>query len=123
MKTDQYSVGTKEPDSSQGTIVDEALLNYMKGGIKSSSNGLRHLTTKMLGQLQDITKSHWDQQHINNKEKLNKIVNSPEADILIHDHSVTRLPKGKAQKIYESYTIELSVLTDPHLFQFIQVSF
>ena len=120
MKTEQHSVGTKEPDSSQGTIVDEALLNYMKGG--PTSRGLRHLTTKMLGQLQDITKSHWDQQHINNKEKLNKIVNSPKDDILIHDHSVKRLPKGKAQQIYESYTIELSVLTDPHLFEFIQVS-
>jgi len=36
---------------------------------------------------------------------------------------VTRSPRGNAKKVYETHTIELCVLTDPYLFDFIQTEF
>ena len=116
----------KELNSSKIAIVDGAssVLKYLKGNDKalnSSSLPLRDLTIKMLEQLHHITKKHWEQQHIVNKGKLHKILTAAESATLVHDHSVTRSPRGNAKKVYETHTIELCVLTDPYLFDFIKV--
>ena len=100
--------------------MDDLVLNYYKGTDYPSS-GLKHMTNKMLQQLHQVTKNHWDNQHELNKDSLRKILNSPQDDILVHEHSVKRLPHGKAKKIYEHHTIEICVITDPYLWNWIQV--
>ena len=120
------SSSLKDLNSSKIAIVDGAssVLKYLKGNDKalnSSSLPLRDLTIKMLEQLHHITKKHWEQQHIVNKGKLHKILTAAESATLVHDHSVTRSPRGNAKKVYETHTIELCVLTDPYLFDFIKV--
>eukprot|EP00091_Calanus_sinicus_P016504 TRINITY_DN35902_c0_g1_i1.p1 TRINITY_DN35902_c0_g1~~TRINITY_DN35902_c0_g1_i1.p1 ORF type:complete len:134 (+),score=18.53 TRINITY_DN35902_c0_g1_i1:3-404(+) len=77
----------------------------------------------MLQQLHQVTKEHWEDQHELNKDSLRKILNSPQDHILVHDHSVKRLPSGKAKKIYETHTIEICVITDPYLWNWIQTNF
>jgi hypothetical protein len=108
----------QEPNTFSGAIVDHLVLNYYKGTDYQSS-GLKHIPKKMLQQLHQVTKNHWDNQHELNKDSLRKILNSPKDDILVHEHSVKRLPNGKAKKIYEHHTIEICVITHPYLWKWI----
>jgi hypothetical protein len=61
----------QEPNTSSGAIVDDLVLNYYKGTDYPSS-GLQHMTNKMLQQLHQVTKNHWDNQHELNKDSLSK---------------------------------------------------
>ena len=110
----------EEPDFSKGDIVDNVVLDPLM-----ESPLLKNLNISRLQQLQTKTKEHWDQQHIDKKEQLNKILKAPEGDILVHKHSVMRDKKGKdnSHLRYQNQTIELCVLTDPYLFDFIKVFF
>ena len=111
----------KAPNTSNGAIIDDVALNYYKGNNDYPKPGLKNMNNKMLGQLHEMTKDHWEIQHTVNKDHLNKILKSPVDDILVHEHSVKRLPRGKAKRVYEHHTIEVCVITDPYLFDWIQV--
>ena len=82
---------------------------------------LRDMNNAMFEKLHQATKEHWAQQHHINKDDLEKILQSRYEDILVHDHSVKKLPQGRAERIYLTHTIELCIVTDPHLFTKIQV--
>ena len=68
------------------------------------------------------TITHWKDQHKKNKDDLDKILESDD-DIMVHDHSVKRKPTVNLTELYKSRTIELCVITDPHLFDLVKTMF
>ena len=62
------------------------------------------------------TKTHWKKQQEKNKEDLDAILNSGDAE-LVHDHSVLRKPTDGLPELYEHRTIEVCVITDPNLYE------
>jgi len=124
---DYPRIERKNQDSFESRNQDSIEMRYqnsieMRHQDSSFSPSLDDMNNKHFKKLHQITKNHWNDQHIANEEELKEILKYPE-DLLVHDHTVKRQPQGQAERIYESHTIELCVITDPYLFDFIKRTF
>jgi len=91
--------------------------------IREAEADMNNLDENFFHQLHKLTKDHWAEQHERNKEELDDILRSPVDKILVLDHSIKRKPHRSSEKTYRSHTIELCIVTDPYLYQWMKKTF
>ena len=116
---EKYIFSYNDTDKEEGHSDAEKGLVTSEENIQSSNDSSFDLTS--MNALHKTTIDHWNTQHSKNADKLKNILNSDSEEILVHAYGKKRLPKGDATFLYKDHTIELGIITDPYLYNFVKV--